>query len=282
LSFNDREISRQRGKPVTLYFFRYGDGPAGYFAYTDAETEITGPARIGSASQVLYAPIPIQRGSINSQGTLDKAALEIRMPAATGLAEQFRLYAPSRVVTLIIRQGHLNDPDNDFPAVWAGRIINASREGVQAKFLCEPISTSLRRTGLRRNYQYGCPHALYGAQCKADKDAATKTKRVDKITSGNRIAFTTDLANFSKYRGGLAAWTTPEGNTELRTIIAASATAIRVNGIILGLAAGDTVDVSFGCNHTMDDCQNLFNNLPNYGGQPWIPTQSPLGTTNLY
>jgi hypothetical protein len=48
-------------------------------------------------------------------------------------------------VSLIIRQGHIGDPDSEFLVIWAGRIVAAHREGGEAVLSGEPVSTSLRR-----------------------------------------------------------------------------------------------------------------------------------------
>ena len=51
---------------------------------------------------------------------------------------------------------------------------------------------------------------------------------------------------------------------------------------VLGLSAGDTLQLSHGCTHGLDTCANLFNNAPNYGGMPWIPTDNPMSGGSIY
>jgi hypothetical protein len=284
MAFETQELSRALGTPATLYYFACGEDPDAYFAYTDAEQAITYAA-------VAYQPIPIMRGSIATQGSLDKAVLDIQLPTESGLAELFKLYAPTRVVTVIVRQGHVDNVDNDWPAIWVGRIINIKRTGGQAVVSCEPVSTSMRRPGLRRHYQYGCMHALYGTMCKANKTAATVASTVSSYT-GNTITLPAGWNGArlaAKFAGGLVQWTTPEGNVEIRTIIRVVGNALTVNGLLIGLAVATAVSVSLGCNHAMDDCQNLhvetgtaLSNIVNYGGQPWIPTVNPIGYNNQY
>lgn len=282
MTFEAKEVSRAQGTPATLYHFAYGEDAAAYFAYTDAEQPVM-------FDGVAYQPAPIMRGSIATQGTLDKAVLDIQMPTTSGLAELFKLYAPTRVVVVVVRQGHIGEAD--WPAIWVGRIINISRTGNQAVVSCEPVSTSMRRPGLRRHYQYGCMHALYGPQCKADRSAASTSSTVASI-AGNVVTLPSGWNGAraaAKYAGGLLEWTTPEGNTEIRTIIRVVGNGLTINGLPIGLEVGTALLVSLGCNHTMDDCQNLFvetgtglSNIVNYGGQPWIPTVNPIGYNNQY
>ncbi len=278
MSFSNTEVSRFRGSPVTLFLFIYGNGPSSYYAYTDAEEEITFEGKV-------YQPVPIGRGDINSSGTLDKATIDISMPRDLALTELFRVYPPSQVVNLIIRQGHLNDPDDQFLVCWSGRVLSCARQNNEAVFSCEPISTSLTRNGLRRNYQYGCPHVLYGPQCRANKTAATTTVTP---TSATGVTITlpvgwTTAPLAQKYLGGMVQWTAGNGDTVLRTILRVTGTNVfTLNGPLNGYVSGTPVNMIKGCNHQMTDCQAVHSNIQNYGGQPWIPLSNPIGMRSQY
>src|SRR5688572_2208002 len=105
MTFASREESRSLGEPITLFHFQYGDETDHYFGYTDAEEQITNSAKV-------YMPTPFIMGAVRSSGTLDKQSVEVRTPQNVELAELFRLYPPSQVVTLVVRQGHIGDPDS--------------------------------------------------------------------------------------------------------------------------------------------------------------------------
>lgn len=272
MSFETIEESRYLGEPVDLYFFRYGTTTSAYYAYTDAEEPIT-------LDGIVYKPLPIQRSAINSSGTLDKAAITVDVPTSSDVAELFRIYPPGRSVTLIIRQGHLTDADGEFNVIWSGRVLSSSREDSIASLTCEPLSTAFRRSGLRRCYQYSCPHALYGTLCMASKIAATTLATVYAV-SGASVTMDSGWNGahpVEKYIGGMIAWETPSG-TEVRTILrlADGGNKLQLSGSTRGLTGGTEVSVILGCEHNMEDCQNLHNNIQNYGGQPWIPLSSPI------
>lgn len=276
MSFEPIEESRALGEPIYLYLFRYGVAPDAYYAYTDADQPIT----VGSYT---YTPIPIDVDAITASGTLDKSSITIRTPRTTGLAELFRVYPPSQVVTGTIFQGHANDPLLDFKAIWTGRIISCNREQFEAQFTCEPVSTSLRRNGLRRHYQYGCPHVLYGNGCRANKANATINTTAGNI-NGTTIALPTGwngAIDPIKFVGGLVEFTGANGS-QTRTILSANSGAVQVAGVPLGLVPGNNVAVVLGCNHQMNDCTALHNNILNYGGQPWIPTKNPVSNVSQY
>lgn len=271
MSFAQRETGRHSGSPVDLYYFRYGTTPNAFFAYTNAEQAVI-------HNNVTYEPIPITRGAVTASGTLDKAALKVTTPINTGVADLFRIYPPAQVITLIIRQGHVDEAE--FLVHWSGRVLSSSREGSENELTCEPIGTSMRRSGLRRHYQIGCPHVLYGPRCKVLKSLATIHRNALLVT-GNTV----DLALGwngaiapSKYNGGMLEWDGPNGY-EARTILRIQDNVkLFLSGPTNALAPGDPVRVVLGCNHQISDCQSLHANINNFGGQPYIPTKNPINT----
>lgn len=280
MTFAAREESRQRGEPVGLFLFTYGAGAGAFYAYTDAESAIT----IGIPA-VTYEPMPISRGPLQSTGTLDKSALDIRMPITAGLSDMFLVWPPSEVVSLVIRHGHVNDTAAEFLAVWSGRVLSGGREGSEAVFRCEPITTSLRRNGLRRHYQFGCPHVLYGDQCQASKAAATVATTAEAV-AGRTVTVPSGwpgAAASAEFLGGLVEWTTAAGNRELRTILRVTGgRTFLLSGLASDLAVAGAVDVVKGCAHTMTACTDVHANIHNFGGQPWIPLRSPFGFRNEF
>jgi len=282
MTFGTYEGSRQSGNPVQLFKFIYGPGGSDYYAYTDHTEELT-------VDSVTYTPVPIERGNLDANGTLDRSAIKINTDIGTALAEIFRVYPPAYVVSLIIRQGHIGDPDSEFLVIWAGRIVAAHREGGELALSGEPVSTSLRRPGLRRHYQYGCPHQLYGPQCQADKPSKTVSATVASVAgatvtldSGWEGAF-----DPAKFLGGLFEWVNGDGLTDRRTILRVTGDTLSLSGIAKDVNPSDTVDVVVGCNHKAyaedgGDCQPLHDNILNYGGDRWIPVKNPIGTYNNY
>lgn len=288
MTFAARETSRSKARPVALFLFRYGAGVDDFYAYTNAEREVT-------HDTIQYQPVPIQYSGIESSGTLDKKTLTVDAALTNEVAEFYRVSPPTYPVTLIIRRGHLNDPTNEYLVEWSGRVLSCSREGSRAVFSCEPISTAMRRTGLRRHYQYGCPHVLFGSQCNANKAAVTSNETIVQVEAAALTFNDGWVSTPDKALGGLVEWEGPNG-TITRTVIAVDeGTRLRLNGPTTGLENGDTVAVSLGCNHRFvldsngavdsaeTDCLGVHNNIQNFGGQPWIPLDNPIGTaTNKY
>ena len=283
MTFAAIEESRTKGEPIALYHFQYGEASDKFFGYTDAETAV---AYGGKA----YLPIPITMGSVRSSGTLDRQSIEVRTPQNVDLAELFRLTPPSQVVTLVVRQGHVGDSDGQFLVTWTGRVLGHKRQGNEAIYTVESVATSMRRAILRRHYMLGCPHVLYGAQCKASKTAATSTKDVLAV-SGSVVTLPSTWATTglkAKYVYGLAEWTTLDNLKEARMILKIkgdNGDQLLLDSPPKGLLAGMTMNLILGCNHQAgldDDCLVLHNNIQNFGGQPWIPTKNPIGIKNTF
>ena len=108
-------------------------------------------------------------------------------PALTDL---FRQSPPGIVVRLNIYRGYLGE--DAYILEWTGRILSMTLRPVdgEAEFSCEPISTSLRNIGLRRKYQLGCPHVLYGTACNAALLAHTESGFISGIVSQSTIDVT--------------------------------------------------------------------------------------------
>lgn len=278
--FNLFTSSRRDGRPIELYRFVYGDQPGDTFNYSDGDFPTTLP---GPPAET-YLPLPIQRSVSTNNGTLDKSTLEVELPGNAPIADIFRISPPGRVVTLTIYQGEADDPDAEFIAFWSGRVLSVAWEGSKAKLNCEPISTAFRRAGLRRNFQYMCPHVLYGPQCKASRVAATFPAEVYSIT-GNQVVLATVFASPDRFVGGMMEWTTNTGQYRARTVLAISGgfgTFVTLNGLPTGMLVGDTVNLVYGCRHTKESCAQVHNNIGNFGGCPWIPSDNPIGGSSPY
>lgn len=269
MSFDIVESSQEQGAPFELYEFIYGPTDGSRYCYTNADKDITFLGRT-------FEAIPIDRERYHAAGKTDKHSLIIRLPVTTDLSYLFTEYPPAQPVVVIIRQGHKTDSDDEYLAVWSGRCLSAAKEGNEQVLTCESTIVSLKRPGLRRNYQFGCPYVLYGAGCFANKAAATANAEVAAFTDG-RLQLEGDWfgeEDPQDYAGGMIQWQTDQG-LESRTILRVSEDALlTLIGPLRNIDAGDTIQVIKGCDHRMTGCRK-HNNILNFGGQPWIPLKNP-------
>lgn len=294
MSFDQYESSRYAGAPVALYLIQGSqnseeNGQIGPYGFNNGERPIIrqiGEDGNGYPILLTFNPWPIKHTEPASDGTLDKSDITLTMSLGTEMDQLFLAYPPSQVVNLTVFEGHIRDevtPEN-YPAVWLGRILGGAYKGNELELSCQPVSTSMKRPGLRRNYQIGCPHVLFGSQCRASKSAATAARSVAS-TYRNQVTLDVDLgANSDRYVGGLLEWHHAEtGVREIRTIsgVDATGTVLTIRGVLRGLPDDTAVSVVRGCNRQMSGC-NQHSNILNYGGQPFIPLENPLSQKNQF
>lgn len=290
MSYDDYEHSRSGQETVELYLFRFGSHPEAFLAVTDAETPITFDPSDGNGP-VPFMPMPISRGNIEKKARLARETMTVEVPKNSLLGLRFMPYSPTSVVTLRIWSGHAPHPDapapwasgQQFAATWAGRVMEAVRTKTVTKFNCEPAGGSMKRPGLRRNYQRSCPHILYGTGCQADKEAATVTAAIDEVAS-NRLVFApgwnTSGFEARKFVGGLVEWAGEFGLETRMILTLPNDNTVVMSGPTLGLQAEDEVSVILGCAHDLADCEEIHDNVLNYGGHPWIPKRNPINKNN--
>jgi hypothetical protein len=268
MSFQGYDQDQELGAPVDL--FQFVMSPTLSYFYCSADADLT----IGG---VVYKAVPVQRQTIKTSGKFEKTNLEIRVPVTTDLAGIFLPYPPPNVVRVIVRQVHLTDPDLQALAVWAGRVISSARANHEAVLTCDSTVLSFKRPGLNRFYQHGCGLLLYGSLCRADKGSHQVTFKPVSITDDALLIFPANWWlpwTHANFRGGTIEWTSSLG-TETRTIIASEEAYIKVGGPLRDVTTDTELTLALGCAHDMDDCRNVFNNILNYGGQPWIPFKNP-------
>lgn len=282
MSFEALEQSRYSGAPVQLFLIQGAPnsetgGSLGPYAFNNSEQDIV---REG----ILYRAWPIKHGSISHDGSLDKSDVTVTMALGTEMDDLFLAYPPMQVVNLTIFEGHMVDAPTkeNFPAIWLGRITGPSYENNELALSCNPVSTSIQRPGLRRPYSTGCPHVLYGPQCRANKAAATVPCWVS-VVDRNRITLSGDMIPVAQlFVGGLIEWSNADNNLkEVRTVTGVDGFTVIIRGNTRGLVANQQAWLVRGCNRRMDGCRS-HNNILNYGGQPWIPLENPLSQKNQF
>lgn len=278
------EYSEGFAQPVRLFRFTYGENAADNYYYTNADAQV-------SFDGMTFNPISIEHSRIEGGTGIDGKTVTITVPIDSEIAGLFASYPPSTVVSVTIWDGMVpNDPAGDggefesgllFGVIYRGRILQSEREQVAAKFSCEATTAGMRRPGLRRNYQWACPLALYGTRCGASKAAVEQTSTVAAV-SGPTVTLASGWEGSispEKFVGGLIEWDIATG-TVSRGVIRQNGDVLTLSGLALDLSVSDSVRVYPGCARSLTDCETLHNNVQNFGGQPWIPTDNPVGKNN--
>ncbi len=261
MTYQTRESSLQDGEPVEL--FRFAQGVRKWL-YTSGPTSETHQSEV-------YEPAAIMRGAIDRTTDINRSSIDITMPRDSALAGEFIAAPPEGVISVTVFRRHRGDGDLDTIVIWKGRVSGAKLTGHKLELTCSPISSSLRRPGLRAKYQLMCRHALYDGGCGVLRDSYKTTGTVD---AGGGVTIQVNAAASKPngyFNGGILS-----AESGQRMIVSHQGQNLKIMSQIPGLAIGENVELYAGCDHSKETCFYKFNNLDNYGGFPFIPTKNPF------
>lgn len=276
MTFATSETSEELGRPYETYLFEYGFDYQSHYAYTNA----VDPIAVGS---VTFAPVPIKREAYKTTAKVEKSDLTIRVPVDLDISRLYLDYPPPQEVIVTIRQNHYGSGDDLGMVVFMGRVTSVSKEKTEAILTCTNSMISLKRQGLRRNWQRGCPLMLYGVSCRADMDRATVEVEIADVIDRNLVLPANWWGPYpkEKFSGGMIRWMSEYGR-EWRTIRSVADNTVVFVGPLRGIEPGMKVDFILGCQHNRTDCKDVHDNIKNYGGQPWIPFENPTQYANFW
>lgn len=261
MSYQGIESSIAQGRPLELYEFALG---ARRWRYA------SGAASVSHMSQTYEAAV-IARSGIEQGEELNRAGLTIRVFRDHAIAALFISRPPDGVLSVTILRRHLTDTDAEWITLWKGRVVGCKFSGSTAELACEPVATSLKRTGLRARYSLLCRHALYSEACGAEKDSV----RVDGVIGSASGATALVAAAASRPDGYFVAGLLQTGAGS-RMIVGHAGQTLTLSAPLRGIAAGMPVQLYPGCQKTAADCSGKFANIANFGGFPAIPTKNPF------
>lgn len=271
MTYDARERSRIDGRPVELYTYARGTSLQ-RFTSADRDQVVGGDT---------YAAHVIRRNNIEQGSEMNRSALKLTVPRDFPIAELYRVAPPTDVVAVTLRRFHAGD--GELATLWTGRVVNVawSDDGAQATITHEPIYTSLRRTGLRRVYGRFCPHVLYGPACRVNPAAFVVPGTVTEVGPATVKAAAWAAYPAGHFDGGFIEWA-QAGGIERRFIVAHNGDTLTLDRRALGLEVGAVAPAYPGCEHTLAVCRDKFDNVPNYGGQPFIPQKNPFSGDPVY
>jgi len=275
MTYNTIETSAYQGTPVELYEFKF-NSLTWYYNSGDSDVFV---------GVVEYKALSLLRPAFKASNSSAANNIEVSVPRGTGIAEIYRTNPPATPCTLTVKRFHREESGvPEVVTMWSGRVMNASFKMAEVTFSCESILAAKNRSGLRRSFQTQCPHVLFGDHCKADKSTHTIYSIVQIITDVITIGVSgIDGKPDNYYSGGVIEWTDPDTTAVERRMIKSSSG----SNVVLSFSAptmviGMNVKVVPGCARTTVHCGTKFNNLLNYGGFPFTPSESPFGGKKIY
>lgn len=277
MSFDVIEGSARSAGPVRL--FRFHVDQTRLFRYTDNDKDV----EFGDET---FVAIPISSPDISNMTLLDTNPYEITMPKTADLAVYLRGYPPSFAMRAEVFVMHPEASVQERRRVFVGKIMGLSTRDAEAIISCDTLDSSFRNPGLRRTYQRQCPHVLYGPACRAVKNPLTLN--VLPLSAGiNTLALASLPPSVvpEQFLGGQAEWQVQDGRV-VRKIIQAYRDDTTLRLALAGPAdsatIGGPVSLLRGCDRTEESCTTRFNNILNYGGQPWIPLENPIQSISTF
>lgn len=264
MSYGTHETAEHTGQPVEMLFFSRGSA---VWRYTTASHDITPPTY--PPFDGLYVATAIKRNAIAQSSESGRNTLTLEVPRDLDLLREFRgVPLPGAIAVTLMR---LQQRDDTFEVItlWSGRVLGASWGADAARLECEPASVSLARNGLRQLYARTCTHVLYDGMCKAVP--APVANAVFDI-AGNALVLAPSSMQPGEFAGG---WVEAVGG-EKKTMIVSNTDSTLTLLSMPTFETGEPVLLYAGCDKTMATCQGKFNNLPNYGGFPFIPNKNPF------
>ena len=231
---------------------------------------------------VTFRAVPISRSDIELSSDSSSASFRVEFPLDAEFLELFRVSPPSGLVTLVCEKYDL-ETGNSTEIVFKGRITDVTWGLANATVDCESSSQAIKRMGLRRHYQYGCPHMLYGGECKVDRSLFVTIDAATNVTGSGLDLLSIAGRPDNYFAGGYIEYSHFELQTVERITVSSSAgVTLTLFSFPVGLKSGMEIRAYAGCNRTIQECSSKFNNTVNYGGMPFIPTKNPFGGDPIF
>lgn len=271
-TYLDDESSVQDGEPREGYEFVL---PAVTYRLTGGDRDL-----IIDGNR--YRKDKVSRGEIRVSSTTGAQELEVALPLAHPIAQRWAQGGvPPRSIGVTIRRKMLRSGESE--TIWVGSITSMAAdlnaEGHVAKFLVpsrfgQVLVRRLPTVTVGRN----CPHILYDANCKAPRNSF-RVATIANVVDGNVITVASVGGNPDHLFENGELFHPASG--ERMTIFDQVGTTIILQLPIFELQSGQNVEIFAGCRHDLNDCRNVFNNVPHYGGGPNTPIGNPFFNQKL-
>lgn len=259
MSFDTEIVKTELSGLPELYDFSMPDGSTG--RYTSFQTRVVYKGNT-------YAPVPVRRGDIVTDASLDIKTVSITGP----VLEAFALYVgsqPLQPVQVTITRVVYGSTENSV-LLFSGRIRSVSLKDRVMEAVCESGSRALRALIPRVIFQSACNHALFSQGCGLDASAFSVPASV--IVAGALVRSTV----FSIYPSGYFAGGRLSVGSMVTMITWHSGGDLKIHMPVQGLVSGSDVVIYPGCDGSPSVCKNRFNNFGRFLGFTCIPNSNPV------
>ncbi len=239
-----------------LYHFYYGSE---VWRFNSGQSDLS----VGGHT---YVAESISRSEI--QWDIEKQEAAVEMPMDTEPASLFTAFNPSSVLWVEIM-------NSSGTPIFVGKVVGCSfniDEG-KASLKLVSIQTIFQGKIPDRTYGTSCPWEVFSTGCKLSGPTYAISVPVDEITkssNGRELTHVDFAAKLDGYfTGGYLTL-----SYETAYIVEHISGKITLLFPLMLWTSGLSVIVYPGCDKTLATCKSKFNNVTNFGGCPFIPTQN--------
>ena len=268
MSYSLTRTAEGKSAPFLLVEFQMHENT--FYRYTDTER---GKTVFGNP----FVPETFTCEFPGEDGDLKEADMRIELQGDCEAGLVMLNRPPSFVGRCKVWEGNLLDQNKETRLRFQGRVMSSKwTNSGKIELSVTPGSTELALPGKPHRYQRSCPHALYGARCRA-----TRFRRVVTGSVGEdaviRVSYPNAYVAAERFSRGEISWPDPTtGETEYRTIVRCWDNGTTLSIIVDYPPSGvSDFKIAMGCTRTEDACADWHNNIHNFGGQPFIPLKSP-------
>ena len=283
----------QETKPCYLYYFNH-QGTKVYFTSYDQPVVVnSGPGAKMTDPQTFQA-VQVEHSRPEQSFELNPVRIDVAVSATDTNLRQWFLTSPAK--TIDVEVWRVNSASMPGPLVYANDLFMEFKGEVETVGFSDYIIragcvSKTQREDIaipRLLYQKTCNQQLYKigtGLCGVDKSyyllsatiqALSRTDRMVQISNttasiGNPPRSVSITADF--YEGGLLIDSSGNNISIISSTI--TPTKLYLQWWPYTMTVGAAISVYPGCNRTLDICHTRFQNLPNFLGTPFIPTNNP-------
>lgn len=276
MSFSSQETSVEAGAPIELYTITGSDT----FHYTSsAEPYVLG--------EVTYEPVAIKRTAPTISLKENSGNISIKFPFNNPFAARYLGGVPPSPDRVSIHQVHLSDPTQELNPLWSGTVSSVKFAGTEATVSLAGMMNVMAGQIPSQTFSWMCDHNLYNNQCRVAEASFTFGFNVVSISSDGVTVTLSDtgqaqaqISSDPSYFNGGTFLTGVDGSQRMGVNFEATGGTNEYTLVLLvpidGLASGQAITFTAGCDKSIDVCLSRFNNVENYGGFPYVPTLNPF------
>lgn len=269
MTYASNETSVESGQPVEVYQITAGST---VYYYTSAESDVE------LASQTYTAIAGLTRGKNEEGPDRRDRDFTLEVPTANPIARLFIGTLPGYRVRLRVSRFHRGDtPTPEVVQVFDGYIQSARfKENAKVAILTGRTAiASIGRQIPRLTYQSACNHVLFHeTTCKVDDTSPLYRASVLSVASmvGNVLTVSAGISGTYVDGWMTSGFVEAVGGSDFRLILNHVGDTLEL--LTPFPTAPISVNVFAGCAHDLDACHDKFDNAPNYGGFPFVPTEN--------